>query len=48
MAGGAADRVCRKAKAQGVRLRKRGFRGDATDRLRLGGMALASHYDINL
>jgi hypothetical protein len=45
---GAAECVCRKAKAQGVGLRERGFHRVATVRLRLGGMALASHYGINL
>jgi hypothetical protein len=44
----AAERVCRKAKAQDVGLRERGLRHDATGRLRLGKMALASHYGINL
>jgi len=47
-ASGAAECVCRKAKAQGVRLRERGSRRDATVGLRVGGMALASHYGINL
>jgi hypothetical protein len=45
---GAAERVCRKAKAQGVDLRERGSRRGATIGLRLGEMALASHYGINL
>ncbi len=45
---GAAECVCRKAKAQGVGLRERGSRRDATGRLRHGGMALASHWGINL
>jgi hypothetical protein len=46
-ASSAAERVCRKAKAQGYGLRE-GHRRDATARLRVGGMALASHYGINL
>jgi hypothetical protein len=46
-AGDAADRVCRKGKAQGYGLRE-GRRRDATGRLRVGEMALASHYGINL
>jgi hypothetical protein len=45
---GAAECVCRKAKAQGVGLRERGVPRVAAGRLRLGGMALASHYGINL
>jgi len=44
---GAADRVCRKAKAQGYGLRE-GHRRGATGWLRVGGMALSSHYGINL
>ena len=47
-AGGAAECVCRKRKAQGVCLRERGLRRVATQRVRLGEMALASHYGINL
>jgi hypothetical protein len=43
----AAECVCRDAKAQGFDLRE-GRRRDATGRLRIGGMALASHYGINL
>ena len=46
-AGGAAECVCRNAKAQGFDLRA-GRRRDATSRLRVSGMALASHYGINL
>jgi hypothetical protein len=46
-ASGAAECVCRKAKAQGSGLRE-SRRHDATGRLRIGKMALASHYGINL
>ena len=46
-AEGAAECVCRNGKAQGIGLREGRLR-DATRGLRLGGMALASHYGINL
>jgi hypothetical protein len=43
----AAKCVCRNGKAQGFDLRK-GRRRDATGWLRVGGMARASHWGINL
>jgi hypothetical protein len=43
----AAECVCRNGKAQGSCLRE-GHRRDATGWLRVGGMARASHYGINL
>ena len=46
-AGGVAERVCRKGKAQGIDLRE-SRRRDATRGLRVGGVALASHRGINL
>src|SRR6478609_12021862 len=46
-AGGAAECVCRNAKAQGFVLRESNRR-DPTIGLRIGGMAPASHYGINL
>jgi hypothetical protein len=45
--GGAAERVCRKAKAQGYCLRS-SRRHDAAGWLRVGGLALTSHCGINL
>jgi hypothetical protein len=47
VAGGAAERVCRNAKAQGFVLREN-HRRDPSCGLRIGGMAPASHYGINL
>lgn len=46
-AGGAAECVCRNAKAQGFVLRESNRR-DPTFGLRIGGMAPTSHYGINL
>lgn len=46
-AGGAAERVCRKGKARGIDPRESRRRA-ATGRSRVGGVALASHYGINL
>jgi len=45
--GGAAECVCRNAKARGISLRE-SRRRDATSGLRNGEMARASHYGINL
>ena len=46
-AGGAAECVCRNGKAQGFVLRE-SYRRNPSFGLRIGGMAPASHYGINL
>jgi len=47
LASSAAECVCHSEKAQGYSLRE-GHRRDATERLRIGRMALSYHYGVNL